>query len=131
YHLQVTADDGHGLTTVQNITVSVAPVNDNAPVFTSLLAFLVPENRTSVGTVTATDADLPAQSVTFAITGGADAAQFSLTSNGVLTFNTAPDFDNPTDAGANNIYDLQITADDGHGRTTVRSINVAITPVND
>jgi hypothetical protein len=66
---------------VQSILVMVTPLNDDQPVFTSATSYLVPENVTAVGTVTATDSDLPAQTVTFSITGGTDAAQFSVTSD--------------------------------------------------
>ncbi len=131
YNLQVTADDGHGGTTVQNITVTVTAANDNVPAFTTLAAFSVAENETSVGTVAATDADQPTQTATFTITGGADSGKFDITSGGVLTFKVAPDFETPTDAGTNNIYDLQVTANDGNGGTMTQNIAVTVTDVSD
>ncbi|MDB5390959.1 MAG: Cadherin domain protein, partial [Planctomycetaceae bacterium] len=131
YELQVMADDGVGGTAVQSISVTVTPVNDNMPVFTSLATFSVAENQTAVGTVVATDADLPVQTVTFIIDGGADASKFLLSSTGVLTFKVAPDFETPTDSGANNVYNLQIKADDGAGGTKSQNIAVTVTPVND
>jgi len=39
---------------------------------------MCPENTTAVLTVTATDADLPAQTLSYSISGGADAGQFSI-----------------------------------------------------
>jgi serralysin len=52
-------------------------------------------------TVTATDADLPAQTLSYSIVGGADAAKFSINaSTGALSFVTAPDYEAPTDAAA-------------------------------
>jgi hypothetical protein len=72
-------------------------VNTN-PVFTSPNTASVPENTTSVMTVTATDAESPPQTVTFSLAGGADQSKFSISSGGVLTFKTAPDFEVPTDA---------------------------------
>ena len=87
----------------QTISVTVTPVNDNNPVFTSPDTASVPENTTAVMTVTATDADLPAQSMTFSIVGGADQAKFGITSGGVLSFNSPPDFETPTDANGDNI----------------------------
>ncbi len=129
YDLQVTVSDGSGGTTVQNIAVTVTAENDNAPAFISFSSINAAENQTAIGTVVATDADSPAQTVTLTITGGADAAKFNLSSAGVLTFKAAPDFESPTDAGANNVYDLQVTADDGAGQTTVRNIAVTVTNV--
>ena len=38
----------------------------------------VAENATAVTTVTATDADLPAPTLTYSIVGGADAARFTI-----------------------------------------------------
>src|SRR5439155_15323451 len=86
--------------------------NAHAPVITSAAAVSVPENTTAVTTVTASDADLPAQTVSFSITGGADAAKFSITSAGVLTFKAAPDFENAADAGGDNVYNVIVTATD-------------------
>src|SRR6185436_11580374 len=114
----VRASDGSGSTTDQAIAVTVTAVNDNAPVFTSSASFSVAENTTVVTTVTATDADMPAQTVTFSLSGGADAAKFSLTSGGALTFNTTPNYEAPTDAGANNVYNVTVRASDGSGSTT-------------
>lgn len=131
YDVEVTADNGTGGTTVQNISVTVTPVNDNLPAFTSSATFNVAENQTAVGTVTATDADVPVQTVTFTITGGADAAKFNISSDGVLTFKSTPDYEIPTDAGGNNSYDLQVTADDGAGGAKTQNISVSVTPIND
>jgi hypothetical protein len=34
-------------------------------------------------------------------------------STGAVTFKTAPNYENPTDAGGNNVYDITVTASDG------------------
>jgi serralysin len=73
-------------------------------VITSGATASVAENTTAVMTVTATDADLPAQTLTYSIVGGADAAKFAINSStGALSFATAPDYEVPTDAGSNNV----------------------------
>jgi len=47
-------------------------------------------------TVTATDADLPVQTIAYSISGGADAGKFSINATtGELTFSAAPDYENP------------------------------------
>ena len=72
--------------------MTVTPVNESSPVITSdgggaTAAVNVTENSTAVTTVTATDADLPAQTLAYSISGGADAARFTINpSTGVLTF---------------------------------------------
>ena len=132
YDVIVQVSDGNGGTDTQAIDVTVTPVNDNDPVITSANAANVAENTTSVLTVTATDADLPAQTVTYSITGGADQGKFSINgTTGELTFQAAPDYENPTDADTNNVYAVQVTANDGAGRTVNQTINVTVTPVND
>ncbi|CAB5085622.1 hypothetical protein D3OALGB2SA_939, partial [Olavius algarvensis associated proteobacterium Delta 3] len=83
------------------------PVNDNDPVFTSAAAASIDENQTVVHTLTATDADQPAQAVGFTITGGADQGRFSIDGSNQLIFNAAPDYENPVDAGTNNDYEVE------------------------
>ena len=78
----VQVSDG-ALTDTQAIAVTVTAVNDNTPVITSngggpTAAVNVAENTTAVTTVTATDADLPAPTLTYSISGGADAAKFTI-----------------------------------------------------
>ena len=131
YEVTVQASDGNGGTTLQTINVTVTPVNDNNPAFTSPDTANVAENTTAVMTVTATDADLPPQGVTFSIVGGADQSKFGLTSGGVLTFNSAPDFEAPTDSNGDNVYVVTVEASDGEGGTKLQTINVTVTPVND
>ena len=82
-------------------------------------------------TVTATDADLPTQPLTYSITGGADSALFNINSStGELTFIAAPDFEMPNDAGMDNIYNVTVQASDGALAIT-QDISVTITAVND
>ena len=91
--------------------------------------FSVTENQTAVGTVAAADAD-SADSVTYAITGGADQAKFAIVADtGVLTFAAAPDFEdpqdaastNPSNAAANNEYVLVVTATGGSDMTAAQT----------
>ena len=90
----------------------------------------VGENTTAVTTVTATDPD--GDTLSYSITGGVDAAKFTINgSTGELNFGSAPDFESPTDAGANNVYDVQVTVSDGNGGTDVQDIAVTVTNVND
>ena len=91
----------------------------------------VAENTTAVTTVVATDADLPAQTITYSIIGGSDAAKFTIdASTGVLSFVTAPDYEAPTDANADNVYDVIVQASDGT-YADLQAIAVTVTPVND
>lgn len=124
----VTLTDGTML--VADVVIDILMVND-APVFTSPAAFSIPENQTTVGTVVATDVDLPAQSVTYAIAAGLDSLNFTMTSAGELRFVAAPNFEAPTDIGGNNVYNLTVIATDGAGLSTAQAVSVAVTNVNE
>ena len=90
----------------------------------------VAENSTAVTTVTATDADAGA-TLTYSIIGGADAAKFTINATtGVLDFVSRPDSEAPTDAGGNNVYDVQVQVSDGTN-TDTQDIAVTVTNVND
>ena len=129
YNLTVEADDGNGGTTKQSMVVTVLPVNDADPVFTSSSEAKVAEGQLAVMTIKAMDADRPVQKLMYKISGGSDGAQFAITADGVLTFVIAPNFGVPTDDGKNNVYNLQVTADDGDDRSAIQDIAVTVTQV--
>ena len=109
----------------------IPPVNDHAPVMTTAGIQTVAENTTAVTTVTATDPDA-GQALSYSIIGGADAGKFTIGSNtGALSFITAPNFELPTDAGGNNVYDVTVQVSDGHGGTDSQAIAVTVTNTND
>jgi VCBS repeat-containing protein len=129
YDVQVSFSDGVNTAVTQDIAVTVTNVNE-APVITSGNAFNVAENTTAVTTVTATDPDA-GTTLSYSISGGADAAKFSINaSTGALTFLAAPNFESPTDAGANNVYDVQVSVSDGTIAVT-QDIAVTVTNVNE
>src|SRR6266436_3628379 len=134
YDVTVQVSDGT-LTDTQAIAITVNNVNDNAPVIISNAAGTtasvnVAENGTAVTTVTAIDADA-GSTLTYSIVGGADAARFTVdASTGALSFVSAPDYENPTDAGASNIYDVTVQVSDGT-LTDTQAIAVTVTNVND
>ncbi len=132
YDVTMTVSDGVGGTDSQALVVTVLDVNEFPPVITSdgggsSAAISRPENQTAVTTVTATDGD--ADVLTFSISGGDDAARFAINaSTGVLTFVSAPDFENPTDVGANNVYDVSVDVSDG-SLSDMQAIAVTVTDV--
>jgi hypothetical protein len=129
YIVQVTADDGNTGLTNQTISVTVTDV-DEAPIFSSSATPSVPENSTAVVTVAAADPE--GATVGYSITGGADEAKFALDSiTHALSFLVAPDFESPTDVGANNVYEVQVTASDATPNATVQNISVTVTNVNE
>ncbi|MBD3647181.1 MAG: cadherin-like domain-containing protein, partial [Pseudomonadales bacterium] len=129
YNIQVQASDG-GLNDTQNIAITVADVNE-APIITSGSTVSVAENSTLVMTLTATDEDLPGDSLTWSKTGaGADDSAFTIVSD-QLSFSSAPDFESPTDTGTNNTYVVDVQVADGNGGTDTQTITVTVTDVNE
>ena len=106
-----------------------APTN-NAPAFTSSATFNPAENQTTVGTVEASDSDAGDDITGYALTGGADQALFSIGStSGVLTFQAAPNYENPQDANTDNAYLVEVQATGGTGgreRTATQTITVTV-----
>lgn len=134
YDLQVQVSDGNGGTDLQNLAITITNANE-PPVITSngggaSAALSIPENTTAVTTVTATDPDNDA--LTYSISGGLDSAKFSINATtGVLTFITAPNFESPTDNGANNVYNVQVRASDGKGGIDSQDLAITITNINE
>ncbi|MGV6858949.1 MAG: tandem-95 repeat protein, partial [bacterium] len=105
---------------------------DDLPLLTSPANFTVSENSQTVTTLTATDIDSPANMRGFSITGGADAALFTLDADtGVMSFINAPDHETPADANGDNVYEIQVTVDDGQGGQSTGSLRVTISNVDE
>ena len=69
--------------------------------------------------------------MTFEISGGADGDRFEIVADDQLVFKAAPDFETKLDSNADNIYEVELTADDGNGLTTQQTVLVTVLPVND
>ena len=135
YDVIVRVTDGT-FSDAQAIAVSVTPINDNTPIITSngggpVAIVNVAENTTAVTTVTATDGDRPAQTLTYSIVGGTDAAQFTINnSTGSVSFVVAPNFEAPRDVNSDNVYDVIVQASDG-SLTQTQTLAVTVLDVFD
>jgi hypothetical protein len=108
-----------------------APAPTPAPAatiaFTSAGTAIVPEN--SAGAIyTAAATHSGGSAVIFAITGGNDAADFTIQPTGQLSFAQAPDFERPADADQDNVYLVTLQASSG---ALSARLDVAITVFND
>ena len=84
---------------------------NSAPNITNTtFAISVEENQTSAFTITATDSD--GDTLTYSLS-GTDSSQFAVSSSGVVTFNSAPDYENPADSNTDNVYEMTATVSDG------------------
>ncbi len=100
--------------------------SNTAPTITSAGTFSVPESSTTVTTVTATDPE--ANALTYSIAGGSDADKFRIDSGtGALTFLSTPNYESPTDLGANNVYNLTVVVSDG---VLTAQMGIAVTVTN-
>lgn len=134
YIVVIKATDTANLVSRQTLTVTVTQLDVTAPVITGpsggagagASATSIPENTTFVHTFSANE------SVTWSIVGGADQAKFSINAGtGTLSFITAPNFEAPTDAGTNNVYDVTIRATDGAGNVSSQTVAVTVTDVDE
>ncbi|MBQ0811352.1 MAG: ExeM/NucH family extracellular endonuclease [Roseovarius sp.] len=112
-----TVGDGRGGLSAATVTVTITGAND-APVLSALATVTIDENTLAIpADILASDVEDDALS--FAITGGADAALFAIDAEtGALSFIAAPDFETPADVGGDNVYDVQIGVSDGDVTTT-------------
>ncbi len=123
----ITSDESDATVADNSSANCVALVAANtAPTITVASAISVAENQTAVITVTAIDDD--SDPLTYTISGGDDAAAFSIDANtGLLTFNSAPDFENAGDANTDNDYLVQVMVSDGNGGTDLLLLTVTVT----
>lgn len=100
-----TLSDGDGGLS-QTATVNVNITANNPPVILNGTGFYIAENTTAVTIVSADPGP-----VIYSISGGADAGKFTIdATTGRLSFASAPDYESPTDAGGNNVYDVTVRA---------------------
>jgi hypothetical protein len=86
-----------------------------------------PENQTAATDVNATDPD--GDTLAYSIGGGVDAGSFAINgSSGVLTFATAPDFEQPADSNRDNVYQVTVRVSDGT-LTDTQAVAVTVTDV--
>ena len=89
----------------------------------------IDENTAAVTTVTSTHA--AADTVTYSITGGADAALFQINAaTGALSFKNAPNYEVKADANHDNTYEVTVAATDGT-LSDSQALSIAVNDVAD
>ncbi|MCW4463734.1 PQQ-dependent sugar dehydrogenase [Sphingomonas sp. BT-65] len=106
-------------------TPTPTPTPNSAPIFTSATTASILENNT--GTYAAVATDPNGDPITYTISGGNDAARFSITPGGGVNFVAAPNYDLPGDSNRDNIYEVQVRASDG---TLASTLDVRIAVAN-
>jgi hypothetical protein len=119
-NIRVTDSDGNF--TDGNFTIKVVNVNDNPPLSPFLLnnassTFSLIENNSTIVDLNASDRDNSKNpsfnQISYSITGGPDSSRFSVNALGRLSLLPAPDFENPSSADFDNIYQVHLTLTDG------------------
>ena len=131
YEVTIRASDGRNTGTLEEVqVVTVADVNEPPTITTtSRTAFSQPENRTStLYTFRATDPE--GNTVTWT-PAGTDGSSFTIDERGGFSFSDPPDFDNPRDAGRNNVYDVTVQARDEAFNTASLQVTVTVTDHNE
>ena len=110
-------------TTTQAIEVAINNINDNNPTFDSdfSTAVSINENQTSVTSVQASDAD--GDSLTYLLS-GTDSSAFSISSAGVISMTTNPDYE------TKNSYSFNVSISDGVNEAAVGMV-ITILNVNE
>ena len=123
----VTATDPGNLAVSVTVTITIEDV-DETPVVSGPASLEVAENGgTNVATYTSTDPDRKGIDL---ILSGTDREDFTLSSSGVLTFNEAPDFEEPADSNRDNRYQVTVEAREQGDGTSVGRLNVTIRVTN-
>ena len=99
-------------------------IDTNNPVFTSGNNFVVPENQTAIGTMTATDLDTFTFSISNVVGGDVPNA-IVISSSGALSFTQAPDWEDRSEV----YYTATVTVSDSSGNSVSTPITVAVTDI--
>ncbi len=129
--VQLSNDTLPAFQTTAVITIDIIP-NENELSITSTATPETQENTRAVITVLLASDDNQVLTPTFAISGGADADKFLIDrEQGTLSFINAPNFENPSDANSDNIYQLELTVTDQRGASISQPISVTVVNVNE
>jgi serralysin len=109
YMVTVNAYDGTTMAE-HSVIVTVTDVDDGLTISGPSSTDYVENGTGPVATYTASGPY--AASAVWSVS-GADAGGFSISTAGVLTFNSPPDYEAPADADTNNVYMVTVNADDG------------------
>ena len=124
YVVEVTASDPFGKSASTMVTITVTDYNEppelmliggetttpSAGVVGGLRSVYVEEGTTTVGPYVTTIETPSSWTLS-----GPDAGDFSISSGGDLSFRSAPDYENPTDANTDNVYMVTVMANNGNG----------------
>ena len=125
--ITVTATDPGGLTDTVTVTITVEDVDETPVVLGPASVNIWEYDSGNIETYTSTDPD--EEGIDLVLT-GADAEEFTLSSDGVLALKEPLDFEEPTDSNRDNRHQLTIEAHEQGDGTSVGRLNVTIHVIN-
>jgi VCBS repeat-containing protein len=128
--LRLVTMDQYGFGETRTLAIEVHGRNDAPRFVADTVATQIPENQIIAPRLWATDADANDHVLT-SIVGGPDAALFRIGDDTNLYFVTAPDWEHPSDADHNNIYQVVLQATDDHGAWAQLAIGLQVVNVDE
>ena len=132
YQVIISASDG-SLSSENDLELAVSVSNVNeAPTITSATSASTPENTESTTTIYAASATDPENdTLTYALS-GIDADDFNInSSSGTISFANTPNYESPTDANTDNVYQVTLETSDGNGNSASQELIITVTNVNE
>ena len=129
YWYRVFATNANGTSVGSNV-IQISYLN-TPPSLNLSSTITVNEGVTEVVDVGASDAD--GDSLTYTLGSqdpSNDATNFSISSSGVISFNSAPDWENPSDYDTDNIYTINVSVSDGTD-TVKQDISIVVQDIED
>ena len=125
YEVTVRASDGN-LTSTLDVEITITDVNEAGAITGESISY-VENDTTTVATYAITDPD--GDGVTWSVA-GTDAARFSISSSGELSFRSSPDYEAPNDANTDNVYEVTVRASDDDLKSTLE-VEITVTDTNE
>ena len=137
YNFTVRVRDSGGLSDTIPVEVTVTNVNETPEITTTNTTVQKDENDTHVILVSAMDVDMP-DTLNWSVETDDDGSKFEINQTTglftTLSFENAPDFEDPTDVGdtaMNNTYVVTVKVTDAGGLSDTHTVTVTVTDVNE
>ena len=129
YQVTLEVSDGNGNSASQALTITVTDINET-PTITSATSASIPENNTT--TIYTADATDPENDTLTYNLSGTDQDDFIIDpSSGALAFANIPNYEAPTDADNDNVYQITLEISDGNANTASQALTITVTDVNE
>ena len=131
----VTATDPNGASASVGVTIKVTNVDEAPEIMVgglgiSGMSSVQRDEAPSTAVATYTAVGPESASARWSLS-GTDAGDFRISSSGVLTFRSMPDYEMPMDMDMDNVYEVVIEATDSESNTAMRAVTVTVINVDE